>query len=110
MKCFSKGLFVLICLAMLFLVGCQTVFIGDSHIPGGVQGCEAKCGEQGLELAGMVMLGEYTDGCICAVPGYEQQAMDAAGAVTGGAVGVIMQMREQQQQQSHQQPHHHVHK
>jgi hypothetical protein len=49
-------------------------------------------------MAGMVMMGEYTDGCICAVPGYEASVLDAAPAAAGGAVGVITQMRRAQDQ------------
>jgi hypothetical protein len=38
----------------------------------------------------MVAMGEYSDACICRVPGKPVAMDDAAGAV-GGAVGVMQQ-------------------
>ena len=93
---------IVVCGGLFVLAGCQTVFYGSATVEDGAQGCEAKCADEGLELAGMVMLGEYTDGCICAVPGHEQQALDAAGTTTGAAIGVIEQMDRRQQ---HARPH-----
>lgn len=55
-------------LLALLLAGCApeyTTFKGDAKIKDGPSGCEAKCRDLGMELAGMVLLGEYTDGCIC---------------------------------------------
>lgn len=84
--------------------GCATNFTGSPHVEDGRRGCEAKCKSQGMEVAGMVYMGEYTSGCVCVVPGQtasRQQLMMAAGAGAGaGSAGVVMQMRSQQQQQS----------
>ena len=58
-----------VCLVFFFLfAGCAaplTTFTGGARIEGGPAGCEAKCKAWGMELVGMVALGEYTDGCIC---------------------------------------------
>jgi hypothetical protein len=90
------------------LGGCATSFTGDPHIENGRSGCEAKCKGQGMALAGMVFMGEYTSGCVCAVPGQSASvggqlfAASQAGAAAGSA-GVVMQMRRAQQQQQSQQ-------
>lgn len=98
-------------------VGCAhpTEFTGEPKIEDGAEGCETECEEQDLEFAGMVMMGEYTDGCICAEPEREQEeVVEAVPAAVSGAVGVIMQMRaqgddhhehQQHQQEQQQQPH-----
>ncbi len=45
----------------------------------------------------MVAMGEYSDACVCSVPGQDKGAvMDSAGPVSGASGGVIMQMRRQQ--------------
>jgi hypothetical protein len=85
--------------------GCATSFTGDPHIENGRAGCEAKCKGQGMALAGMVFMGEYTSGCVCTVPGQSAavggQLYAAAEAGAGaGSAGVVLQMRRQQQQQS----------
>jgi hypothetical protein len=83
--------------------GCATSFTGDPHIENGRSGCEAKCKGQGMALAGMVFMGEYTSGCVCTVPGQaasREQLMAAAEAGAGaGSTGVVMQMRRQAEQQ-----------
>lgn len=55
------------------------------------------------ELAGMVLMGEYTDGCVCAVPGKAASTrstlvLASAEGAGGGAAGVMMQRQRQQQQ------------
>lgn len=87
------------------LGGCATSFTGDPHIENGRAGCEAKCKGQGMALAGMVFMGEYTSGCVCTVPGQSAsagaQVLAAAQAGAGaGATGVVMQMRRQSQNQN----------
>jgi hypothetical protein len=82
--------------------GCATSFTGDPHIENGRSGCEAKCKGQGMALAGMVFMGEYTSGCVCTVPGQAAavggQLLAAAEAGAGaGSAGVVMQMRRQQE-------------
>lgn len=93
-------------LLALVLSGCATSFTGSAHVEGGGRSCEAKCKAQGMELAGMVFMGEYTDGCICALPGRaassKRTLLLASAESAGGATGVMMQMqRQQQQQQGH---------
>ena len=85
------------------LSGCATAFTGSAHVEGGARGCEARCKAQGMELAGMVLMGEYTDGCVCAVPGKAASTrstlvLASAEGAGGGAAGVMMQMQRQQQQ------------
>lgn len=85
---------------------CATSFTGSAHVENGRQGCEAKCRGQGMEVVGMVYMGEYSDACVCGVPGKSASARTiqvASAGVAAGAAGVVMQMRakEQQQQQYH---------
>ena len=85
--------------------GCATSFTGDPHIENGRSGCEAKCKGQGMALAGMVFMGEYTSGCVCTVPGQSasvggQLYAAAQAGATAGSAGVVMQMRRAQQQNS----------
>lgn len=92
------------CLSALLLTGCATSFTGDAHVEGGRRGCEAKCTAEGMVVAGMVFMGEYTSGCVCALPGNSAPPPPAAaaGAAAGAAAaGVAMQMRRQQEQQQH---------
>lgn len=85
------------------LSACATSFTGSPHVEGGRNGCAAKCHAQGMEIAGMVYMGEYSDACVCSVPGQSamrRRLLMAAAATAGGASGVVMQMRRQAQQQS----------
>jgi hypothetical protein len=59
----------------------------------GKRGCAAKCRAWGQEFVGMVAMGEYSDACICRVPGKPVAMDDAAAAVAGGAVGVMQQRK-----------------
>jgi hypothetical protein len=59
-----------------------------------------------MALAGMVFMGEYTDGCVCTVPGQaassDRMLLASAEAGAGaGAAGVVMQMQAQQRQAQH---------
>ncbi len=76
--------------ALTLTAGCATSFTGEAHVEGGPSGCVEKCKQWGQELVGMVAMGEYSDACICRVPGKNVAAGDAA-AVAGGAAGVFMQ-------------------
>ena len=92
------------CLSALLLTGCATTFTGDAHV-NGRKDCEAKCTQDGLVLARMVYMGEYTSGCVCGLPGQAppQQPVAAAGAAAGAAAaGVALQMRRHSQQQAQQ--------
>jgi hypothetical protein len=88
------------------LGGCATSFTGGAHVEDGRNGCERKCKGQGMEVTGMVYMGEYSDACICSVPGQTSsrrtRVMVGAAAVAGGAAGVVMQMRAQDDQQRQQ--------
>ena len=85
--------------------GCATSFTGNAHVENGRAGCEEKCKGQGMQVAGMVYLGEYSSACVCEVPhgsassSRREFLLGSAGS-SGAAVGVVMQMRSQQQRQS----------
>jgi hypothetical protein len=89
----------------LMLMGCATSFTGSPHIENGRAGCEEKCKGQGMQVAGMVYMGEYSSACVCEVPRGAAQLsrrevlVASAGGVGGAAAGVMMQMRRAQQQQ-----------
>jgi hypothetical protein len=77
--------------------GCATAFTGGAHVPGGAAGCQNVCGSYGMDLAGMVTMGEYSDGCICKVRGQAATATATEFAVAGAApaaVAVILQTRQ----------------
>ena len=83
------------------LTGCATSFTGEAHVPGGPAGCRDVCASYGMELAGMVAMGEYSDGCICRVRSQVSASGSDTAAVAGAApaaVGVVMAMRARQQQ------------
>jgi hypothetical protein len=88
--------------SMVMAAGCATSFTGNAHVTGGVAGCEAKCKTWGLELAGMVAMGEYSDACICRRPGEKTALVDDAASAAGSAAGVVMEMKraEDERQQS----------
>jgi hypothetical protein len=87
---------------LIAVSGCATTFEGDAHVPDGASGCQNLCRAQGLEMVGMVLMGEYSDGCICKVRNAGAATMtDEQIAVAGAgpaAVGVVTAMRAQQQQ------------
>ncbi len=87
------------------LVGCATAFSGNAHVEDVRAGCEKKCSESDMQLAGMVYMGEYSDACVCEMKGKGSAARDgmllgSAGA-GGGAAGVWMQTVAAQERQHH---------
>ena len=82
----------------LELTGCApqyTTFEGGAKVKDGPSGCEAKCKEWGMELVGMIALGEYSDGCICKKKNSQLSVRDVGETVIlsssgsgGGTVGV----------------------
>lgn len=83
--------------AMLVSVtGCATSFTGSAKIDGPKE-CRTVCDDWGMDLAGMVAMGEYTNGCICKVKGTQLSVsgvgntllMSSAGSA-GGSAGVSM--------------------
>jgi hypothetical protein len=97
----TRKIFAVLGFLALALSGCATAFTGESHVPGGPAGCEAKCKSWGLEFVGMVAMGEYSDACVCHRPGAQASLVDEAGAVAGGTAGVIVQTQRAQQQAAH---------
>jgi len=97
----NKASLVFGLLACVLGTACATSFTGSAHVEEGRAGCERKCKGQGMEVSGMVYMGEYSDACICSVPGQtgsrRTRLLAGGGAVAGGAAGVVLQMRAQQQ-------------
>jgi hypothetical protein len=97
--------------ATLALCACTTTFYGAPRVNGGPRGCWEWCQSQGMDLAGMVKMGEYSDGCICQVrppPPPQQQPYpprsdsSSPPATDGPAVaGVWSQMQAAAAQQMH---------
>lgn len=91
--------FLGVALAASALVACvePTSFRGSAKVPNGATGCRAMCSAQGMELAGMVMMGEYSDGCICTLPGQDSTTISTASA-QAAAAGVRMQMDAEEEE------------
>lgn len=94
-----KRLVFVACMA-LTVTGCATSFSGSAKVEGPAE-CRRVCGEWGMELAGMVAMGDYTNGCICKVKGEQLSLNDTGKSVllssagqTGGVAGVYRQMQE----------------
>ena len=89
---------VLLSVIAVLLSGCATSFTGSAKITNGPAGCESKCTQWGMDFVGMVILGEYTDGCICRKKGEKlsmqdvgQSMMLSSAGAGAGAAGVMMQ-------------------
>jgi hypothetical protein len=88
-------------LAVAGIGGCATAFSGNPRIPGGANGCRNVCGGYGMDLAGMVAMGEYSDGCICKVRGQTAKSDDTTLAVAGAgpaAVAVVLDARRRDEE------------
>lgn len=99
MKWIRVGLLIT---ASLLALACATSFTGSPYVENGRSGCEAKCRAAGMEVAGLVYMGEYSDACVCAVPGRSARApllMHATGAIAAAGAGVMMQMERNRRQQ-----------
>ena len=70
--------------AAIWLGGCFAQFTGAAKVKNGPAGCRSACEGWGMDLAGMVKMGEHSDGCICQVrgapPGSAVRAAAAAAA------------------------------
>jgi len=96
----------LILVGFVALTGCTTVFRGSPKIPNGPEGCKAQCTSWGMEMAGMVAMGEYSDGCICQVPSTPKANRSAVSGAGPAVAGVWIQMQEAEQQAQASQVHH----
>jgi hypothetical protein len=99
-RSWSKSVF---CFLVLGATACTTSFTGSATVEGGPSGCETKCREGGMQLVGMVYMGEYSDACVSALPGKaasSEKYLLASAAVAGGAAGVVMQKRREQETQA----------
>lgn len=77
----------LLLILSLAVGGCATTFYGSPLIEGGRARCEQVCAAWEMELAGMVQMGEYSNGCICQVPG--KVISSQAAAATGEAIAGV---------------------
>jgi hypothetical protein len=93
-------------LALVALVasGCTTTFYGKPKIETGPAGCRAVCEAWGMDLAGMVQMGEYSNGCICSVRGKPVAILDTAEAVLP-AVAAVWTATQAQRHAAAQQHH-----
>ncbi|HVI96134.1 MAG TPA: hypothetical protein VM753_19115 [Anaeromyxobacter sp.] len=114
--------------ALVAAEGCatSTTFTGRPKVQNGVAGCQSACTAWGMELAGMVKIGEYSDGCICEVrrgappaaqpplgpapegrPPAPMSALEGGGggtAISASAIGVYLQMLASQQTDASRSP------
>jgi hypothetical protein len=95
--------FIGLVLVSVVATGCATGYAGSAHVSGRTA-CEEKCKAQGLSLAGMVFMGDYTSGCVCTVPGQAASARQqivaiAEAAAAAGGTGVTYEMKREQRAQ-----------
>jgi hypothetical protein len=88
---------VIVLVAFASLSCVATTFTGNPKVPHGAAGCKSICSSYGMELTGMVALGEYSDGCICEIPG-KRASVGAAG--TGAATVAVMADIERRKRES----------
>ncbi len=88
---------VLLSIILLVMSGCATTFYGSPKISDGPAGCKAKCSSWGMELTGMVAMGDYSDGCICQIPSAQQKAAVGVSAAGIAMAGVWSQMERERQ-------------
>lgn len=87
----------IVIVAAALATGCvATTFRGNPKIETGPSGCRAVCQGWGMELAGMVQMGEYSNGCICQVKGTNVAPRDAAAAALPGVAAVWSEMQSRQ--------------
>jgi hypothetical protein len=83
-----KRVRLLVLLVVMSGVSCApTQFYGEPHVIGGRAGCQQKCAAWGMDLTGMVAVGEYSDACVCQVRG-APPAVGSAAAADAAAVAV----------------------
>ncbi len=85
-------------LAAVLASGCATSFTGKPKIETGPAGCKSICDGWGMELAGMVQMGEYSNGCVCQVRGKPLAVNDAAAAALPAVAGVWIEMQRRAQE------------
>jgi hypothetical protein len=97
MSIIVKGVRLVLAGSFLLVAGCATSFTGSPHVEEGRAGCDKKCKSQGMEVAGMVYMGEYSDACVCSVPGQsagnKMKLMASVAGSGASAAGVVMQQR-----------------
>jgi hypothetical protein len=107
--------------AVAALAGCvtPTSFTGEAKVKNGVKGCQAACEGWGMDLAGMVKMGEYSDGCVCKVkerlapsaavsPAQERAVAELLSAAAASAQQASVQQHVQQQEEAERPPRPHA--
>lgn len=89
---------VLLSTILLALSSCVTTFTGSPKVSDGPAGCKAKGSSWGMELTGMVAMGDYSDGCICQIPSAQQKAAGGVPAAGIAMAGVWIQTQREQSQ------------
>jgi hypothetical protein len=86
-------------MVLFAIASCATTtsFYGEPKVKNGAAGCKTICSGYGMELTGMIALGEYSDGCICEVAGKHTPASASAAA---GAAAAIMTSIDRQREAS----------
>jgi len=82
--------------------GCATSFMGSAYVEGPKE-CRSICSGWGMEMSGMVAMGEYSTACVCEVPGGDtrRQAILQSGiSAVAGAAGVMMQSQRARERRS----------
>jgi hypothetical protein len=86
---------------LLALVGCAsapTTFQGAAHVNGGAAKCTTICQGWGMDLAGMIAVGEYSDGCICQVKGKTVSLLDVGSSVVASTAATKADIDRRNQQ------------
>ena len=95
----SRFILFLFALSVIVIAACKTQFYGEPKVPGGAEGCSEKCSELGMALAGMVVMGDYSDGCICAVRGAARGSAFlyvAANGAAASAAAIATQIEDEE--------------
>lgn len=82
------GLIALVGLWLLLVAGCATSFRGSPYIAGGAVGCERRCAESGLDFTALVVIGEYSEACVCQPRGKRASAQQVSRTVVRAVAAV----------------------
>lgn len=91
----------------LGLAGCASKW----KIHGGPQECAKMCQRWGMQLTGMVGVGDQSStgpgatACVCELPGAGGEAPVASAGSAAGTAAVIVALQEEERQQQQQQQH-----
>jgi len=81
-----RKLWLVSALALLCGCGSPTQFQGSAKVAGGPSGCQKICEGWGMQLAGMVAMGDYSTACVCQLPGRSVPVVAAGASAAAAAV------------------------